>query len=133
MNNPFKSKTRTIHRSDRQIFELLSDFSVFSALVPEDKVREWEASPDHCSFQVDGIGKVALRVVERQPFSLIRASIETSYAENVFLQLNLHSTAPYETVVSLELQADINPMVRMMVAGKVQEFLDKLVDAMAAA
>ncbi len=132
MNNPFKSKTRTIHRSDRQIFELLSDFSVFSALVPEDKVREWEASPDHCSFQVDGIGKVALRVVERQPFSLIRASIETSYAENVFLQLNLHSTAPYETVVSLELQ-QTTPHGPDDGRGKVHEFLDKLVDSMAAA
>ena len=131
MESSFESKTGTIHRSDSQIFEFLSDFTHFSALIPEGKVSGWQATADHCSFEVNNIGKIAFRIVEKEPDKTIKAAIETAFAEDVFLWIQLKPAAPYETNVQLTLKADMSPMIKMMVAGKVTGFLDKLVDALA--
>lgn len=130
MESSFESKTGTIQRSDREIFDFLSNFTHFSSFIPADKIQDWEATPEQCSFQVDVVGKILFRLVEKEPSKTIKVAIESTFAQNVFLWVQLKASNPGETKAKLTLKADMNPMIKMMVGGRVKEFLDKLIDAL---
>ena len=57
------SKQQQILRPAAQIFPLISDFSLLTPAVA-DKVEDWQATADRCSFKAKGF-TVALRIDEK--------------------------------------------------------------------
>jgi carbon monoxide dehydrogenase subunit G len=130
METKFESRVGKVNASDDRVFAFLSDFNNFRQFIPSDKVENFESSPDHCNFSIPGMGNLNLRVVEKEPFKTIKVSGEGMVNQQFFLWLQLKPIDPAETHVKLTLKADVNPMVKMMVSKPVQNFLDKLVDAL---
>ena len=67
-----ESRTGKIRTSEEKIYTFLSNFNNFRKLIPEDKAKDWESTEDTCSFNVEGIGRFGLRIIEKEPNKLIK-------------------------------------------------------------
>jgi carbon monoxide dehydrogenase subunit G len=130
METKFESRIGTIQSSDEKIYNFLSNFNNFKNFIPSDKVEKFESSEDYCKFSVPGIGEVCLRIIEREPYKTIKVSGDGMANQKFFLWIQLKQAAENDTKVKLTMQADLNPMLRMVASKPLQEFLNKLVDAM---
>jgi carbon monoxide dehydrogenase subunit G len=130
METKFESKIGKIAGEQKNVYDFLSNFKNFTKLIPADKAQNWEATEDTCSFNVNGIGKFGLRIIEKEPHSLIKVTGTEDSKFNFFFWLQIKEAAPQDTRVKLTIQADLNPMVKMMASGPIQKFLDTLIDQM---
>ena len=67
-----ESKIGKINQSDEKIYNFISDFNNFKSIIPNDKVTDWESTPDSCTFKVEGIGKAKMKINESEPFKLVK-------------------------------------------------------------
>ena len=115
-----------------QIFPLISDFSLLTPAVA-DKVEEWQATPDTCSFKVKGFA-MKLRMVDKIEGKQVKImSDEGGVPIDFTFWIQLHEVTPTDTRIRFVLHAELNMMMRMLVGGKIQKGLDQAVEAFAAA
>lgn len=128
METKIESKVGKINGSAERVYNFLSNFNNFSRLVPPDKVKDWEADESHCHFTIEGIGEAGLQIIEKEPFSLIKITGEEGSKLNFFFWIQLKETEPNDTRIKLTINADLNPMVKMMATKPLQNFVDTLID-----
>jgi carbon monoxide dehydrogenase subunit G len=128
METKIESKIGKIANSPDKIYTYLSDFRNFSRLIPPDKVKNWQADENSCHFTVDMVGETGLRIIEKQPNSLIKITGVEGSKFDFFFWLQLKEVAPYDTRIKLTIKADLNPMMKMMSKKPLQNFVDTLVD-----
>lgn len=126
----YKSRQVRINKPDEAIYAVLSDFGNFTPIVA-DKVEEWTATEETCSFKVKGF-TVKLRMVEREPNKLVKITGDDLPFE-FFFWIQLKSVAPDDTRMLLTLRAELNMMMKMMIGGKLQKGLDDMAEKIAAA
>jgi len=115
--------------TEEAIYTFISDFTNFKDFLPTDKVRDWEASADHCSFNLPPLGKTGLRIIDKEPFKLIKISTdkaESKYGLTLWIQLK--EAGPGDTRIKLTAEPDVNPMLASMIKGQVASFLDQIVE-----
>ena len=125
-----ESKIGRLRTDDGRIYGFLSDCNNFQQFAANDKVKNWCADSDSCSFTIDGAGNVVFRIVERRPNDLIKFSIENAQAENIFLWVQLKNANPNDTRVKLTAKLEVNPVVRMFISKPLQQGLDKIVETL---
>ena len=126
------SKQQQIFRPAGQIFPLISNFTFLTPAVA-DKVEEWQADEDHCSFKVKGF-TVALRIEEKVENKHIKIVGDGGTVPMDFaFWIQLQEVSENDTRIRLVLHADLNMMMRMMLGKKLQSGLDQAVDGLAAA
>ena len=125
----YESKQVQIRRPAKMVYGMLSDFSNFTPILA-DRVEEWQATSDTCSFKAQGF-TVALRIVEREADKLIKIVSDggTPFAFTLWMQL--HEVAPDDTRMRLVAEVDLNMMMRMMIGGKISGALDQLAQQIA--
>ena len=127
----YESKQQQIRRSAEQIYSALSSFSNFTPMLA-DKVEEWQATDDECSFKVKGM-KMALRIVDREPNKTIKIQGADSNPMDFTFWLQLKEVAPYDTRMRIVVHAELNMMMRMMIGKKLQGAVDQMAEAIASA
>ena len=123
-----ESKIGKIENTDERIYNFLTDFNNFKHLIPADKIKNWQSDETSCSFTIDPIGNTGVKVIEKEPYKLIKlTNLEESKMDFTFwVQLKMLSET--DTRIKLTLEANLNPMIQAMAKKPLQEFLDKLVD-----
>jgi carbon monoxide dehydrogenase subunit G len=123
-----ESKTGKIPYSDERIFTFLSDFNNFKHLIPHDKIKGWQSDENSCRFTVDIIGEFGVKIIEKDPFRLIKLSGIDDNKYKLFFWVQLKQITAGETAIRFTIEADVNPMIQMIAKKPVEEFLDKLID-----
>jgi len=123
-----ESRIGKIENKDEVIFEFLSDFKNFDHLIPQDKVENWEASEDTCKFNISGIGEVGLKIIEKEPFTVIKYAGDNLAKVEFNLWIQLKQIEEMDTRVKITFKADLNPMLTMVAKKPLQEFVNILVD-----
>ena len=127
----YESKQQQIRRSAEQIYTALASFNNFTPMI-QDKVEEWSAEDDRCSFKVKGM-TVRLRMVEREPYKTIKIQGDDVNPIDFTFWLQLKEVAPYDTRMRIVVHAELNMMMRMMIGTKLQGAVDQMAEAIAAA
>ncbi|MBR4995460.1 MAG: polyketide cyclase [Alistipes sp.] len=130
----YESKQQQILKSADRIYPFISRFDMLTPAL-QDKVDEWQADEDSCSFKVKGF-TVKLRIVEREQNKLVKISGDdegTAAPIDFTFWLQLHQVSDNDTRIRLVLHAELNMMMRMMIGGKIQGGLDKAVEGLATA
>ena len=126
------SKQQQVLRPAEQIYAVISRFdNLMPALA--DKVEEWQATEDSCSFKAKGF-TVKLRMEEREPGKYVKVvgddgGVPMDFA--VWIQLQEVSAA--DTRLRLVLRIDLNMMMKMMIGNKLQGALDQIAEGIARA
>ncbi len=125
-----ESKVGTILHNDEKIYSFLTDFNNFENLIPADQVSNWQANENECSFEITGLGKTGMKIIEKEPFKLIKISDIESSKFNFFLWIQLKQVNENDTKVKVTIEPQLNQMMLMMVKKPLKQFVDKLVGQM---
>ena len=127
----YESKQQQIRRTAEQIYSALSSFNNFTPII-QDRVEEWNADDNVCSFKVKGM-PVRLKMVEREPNKTIKIQGDEGSPIDFTFWLQLKEVAPYDTRMRIVVHAELNMMMRMMIGKKLQGAVDQMAEAIATA
>lgn len=131
MSVKIKSKTALVSKAPYELYMVFTDMSNFVRFLPEDKKAEVTADYDSLHAVVQGFN-IGVRISERIPYSRIDFADDGAPFRFV---LSMHFDAapdPYKTNYHISLDADLNFMMKALLGSKLQEALDRIVDAIAA-
>ena len=122
-----KSEKVSINNSDKNIFTFLSDFNNFEKLMPE-QVINWQSTTEKCSFTIKGMADLAMRMSQLKEHSFISYASENSKPFAFTLNSHIENVNDHHTNVQLILNADLNPMLKMMAARPLKNFVNMLTE-----
>lgn len=126
------SKQQQILRPAEQIYAVISRFDNLTPAVA-DKVEEWQATEDTCSFKAKGF-TVRLRMEEREEPVLVKIVGDDGGVPMDFaFWIQLHKVSDCDTRLRLVLRIDLNMMMKMMVGNKLQGAIDQIAEGIAKA
>ncbi len=119
------SKQQQILRPAEQIYPVISRFDNLTPALA-DKVDEWQATEDRCSFKAKGF-TVKLRMEERiAPKQIKIVGDEGGVPVDFAFWIQLQQVAENDTRMRLVLHVELNMMMKMMIGGKLQDALDQI-------
>ncbi len=119
------SKQQQILRPAEQIYTVISRFDNLTPAL-SDKVEEWQATEDRCSFKAKGF-TVKLRMEERIASKQIKiVGDEGGVPVDFAFWIQLQEVAENDTRMRLVLHVELNMMMKMMIGGKLQDALDQI-------
>jgi carbon monoxide dehydrogenase subunit G len=125
-----ESRIGFIAENEEKIFAFLSNLNHIEPLIPKEKLSSWKFQEDSCRLGIPGLGEIGLRILEKEPYKLIKlgSGDDSAYAFSMWIQLK--KVSEKETRVKLTLNATLNPFLQVMAKKPLQNFLDTLVDRM---
>ena len=124
----YTSRQQQIRRSAQQIYDVVSRFDNLTPALA-DRVEEWQADEDTCSFKAKGF-TVKLRIAEKEaPKTIKIVGGDGGVPMDFAFWLQLKEVAPYDTRMRLVLHIDLNMMMRMMIGSKIQGAIDQIAEA----
>ena len=130
MTAHYTSKHGQVAKRPEESFMAFTDMRNFAQMVPQDKVKaEITADFDNLTATVQGF-RIGVRVDERQPYQLIRISSFESPVEFVAVLHFQPSQLPGRTDFWIDLDANLNFMMKTMLGSKLQQVIDKMVDSL---
>ncbi|MCR4959102.1 MAG: SRPBCC family protein [Prevotella sp.] len=129
----FESSIKTIPYPQENVYRNISDLSNLERIrdrVPSDKVQDFSFDTDTVSVSVPPVGQITMRIVERDEPKCVKFEAEQSPMPfNLWIQV-----LPIDEQTSkmkVTVKADIPFMLRGMVAGPLQDGVEKVADALA--
>lgn len=124
-----ESKTGRSEYPASKLYNFIADFRNFNNFIPQDKVSDWEADADQCSFKMDLLGKVALSIIEKESNKLVKIVSDPSVSQyNFNLWVQFREMEPNDTRIRITIEPLINKVMLTMVKSHLKNFVDSLVD-----
>lgn len=108
------SETNNTLSPIKYLFDFLTDFKNFKAVLPEDKVDNFQYAGGQCSFNIKGITPMTVKLVEKTPYSRILFSSEGLAKFNFNLAVIFTGEASEKGECKIELSGDLNPFIKTM-------------------
>lgn len=132
MATEIKSKHAVVSRPPYQLYMAFVDMRNFVQFLSEDKKKDVEADYDSIKAVVQGFS-VGIRVEDRIPYSRIDFCDDGApFRFSVSMHFDAAGSDPYKTDFYIEVSADLNFMMKMMLGSKLKDAMDKMVDGLAA-
>ncbi len=96
---------------------------------PDIKLDNFRATADECSFTVSSVGKIGVQITEREPSKLIKLTGSQTIPFKFTCWVQLLPTGPKTSKVKITLQAELNPMIKMMVDKHLKEGVNRIAEA----
>ena len=130
MTAHYTSKHGQVARRPEELYMTFTDLRNFAQMVPQGQVQaDIQADFDTLSVTVQGF-KIGVRVDDREPYRLIRLGSTESPVEFVGVLHFEPSVIPGRTDFWIDLDANLNFMMKTMLGGRLQDALDKIVDGL---
>jgi len=125
----YESKHGMVSVPAEQLYMSFTDLRVLTQSVPAEYRDSITADYDSLSITAKGF-TISVKVVERRPYDLIR--IEDDNAPIHFCAALHFVPADGGSDFSIELDAELNFMMKAMIGGRIKDALDKIVDGLVA-
>ncbi len=126
MSTKIESKKVIIANSAQAVFEFLNDFNNVKKLLPEDKISDWEATIDACSFKIQNAAIIPLVKKSTIPFSKIDIVGGEKAPFPFTLDIFINEKGANETEAYLFFNGDINMFLKMMVVKPLTALFDHM-------
>ena len=128
----FESSVKQIAYPVEDVYRNISDLSNLERVrdrVPEDKLNSFSFDRDTVSVNVDPVGDIKLRIIEREEGKCVKFETEqSSMPFNLWIQVLPVTETTSKMRVTV--QADIPFMLKGMVSGPLQDGVEKIADAL---
>lgn len=124
-----ESEIVEVDNSSENIFNYLSDFRNFEKLMPS-QVTNWTATNDECSFTLNGMATIGMKIVEKIPFQkiVINSNGKVPFDFQLFVYITEKGAA--KSVGQIVFESNLNPMMKMMVVKPLGNFFNMLAHRM---
>ncbi|MCU0455782.1 MAG: hypothetical protein MUE74_05720 [Bacteroidales bacterium] len=126
----FESRTARVGCSAEELYRFLTDIRNFEQFIPSGRFSDIRIERDTCTFSVNMLGKVNLRIGEQREFSEVVYSGNAMQVNDFSLSVKFSDTGSGQSEVRLAAQAHLNPFLKMLAAEPVKNFLETLVGEM---
>lgn len=116
-----------INKPAFKIFSFLTNFNNFQKLMPP-QVTNWQSTENDCSFTLSGMATIGMKIVEKTPNSLIKVSSNGKVPFDFTLDILFTETSPTQCIGQFIFDADLNPMMKMMVEKPLGKFFNLLAE-----
>ena len=119
----FKSPEVIVDRTAEDFFTKIGDLNNLKEIIPS-QIEDFDSTDTTCSFKMKGIPKLYLEIREKIKYSKISLTAKES---QVPFSLNCYITEKgKQCQARLEINAELNTMMKMMVEKPLTQFLDVL-------
>lgn len=127
----YESEIKTISSSEEVVFGILGDLNNMGKLKGQEPIAEklkiLDCDIDSCLLEVEGIGQVGFRIIEREPYKTIKfESFHLPVEMHAWIQLKQVTTN--DTKMRITLAAELPPMIKMMLNNKLSKGINMLAD-----
>ncbi len=122
-----ESKKVLVPAGRQKVFSYISDLNNFNSLLPEGRITDFESTADYCSFKVQGTATIDLHKADTGApgHMLLKSGEKSPFAFTLDIYLEDHGA---ETLVFQEMNADINPFLKMMVEKPLSNLFNYIVE-----
>ena len=129
----FESSVKQIPYSQQAVYNNISDLRNLEKVrdrVPEDKVRDFAFDEDTVSLNVAPVGELKLRICDREEPKCVKfEAVQSPVPFNIWIQVL--PVDEQNSKMKVTVKAELNPFIKGMVAGPLQDGVEKIVDALA--
>jgi len=127
----YQSEIKTISSSEEVVFGILSDLNHLEKLKKQDiasgKLKVLECNADSCLLEIEQIGRIGFRIVEKEAFKTIKfESFQLAVEVNAWI--HLEQITEKETKMELTMAANLPPLLKMMLNKKLERGINMLAD-----
>ncbi len=124
---------KQIPYSQEAVYRNISDLRNLEKVrdrIPEDKVKDFSFDADTISINVPPVGELKLRVVEREEPKCVKfETAQSPVPFNVWVQML--PVDEQSSKMKVTVKAELNPFIKGMVSGPLQDGVEKIADALA--
>jgi carbon monoxide dehydrogenase subunit G len=140
----YTSNVKVINHNEQVVFNYLSNFRNLSSYlnsgliekitekVPQIKITDFSSDQDSCKFNITGLGVAEIKIVNREPFKIIKVESSGGLPLSFIFWIQLMPVDNFQTKIRLTLHAEMSMMIKMMAGSKLEEGIDKLADTLSA-
>jgi hypothetical protein len=110
----------------RCLFEFLSDFKNFDAILPKDKIEDFKYSENECSFNIKGITPLTIKLNEKKAYDFIVYNSQGLSKFNFTLKVFFHGSPTEKGECKIELTGDLNPFIKAMAEKPLSNLVDQM-------
>jgi carbon monoxide dehydrogenase subunit G len=118
------SQEAQINTSAADVFTFLSDCQNIIHLLPEDKISDWKATTDECSFKVQKMATIPLVVKERVANSEIKMVSGEGAPFPFTLDIVIESVDDNSCKGHLVFNGEVNAFLKMMIEKPMSSLFD---------
>lgn len=126
----FESRSGKLTCNAEEVFAFVTDIRNFERFIPKGTINNWNAEKESCSFSVSMLGTVTLRLAEKEKYDKVVFTGDALKKNDFTLKLNISNNLKDPAEVKVSLNADLNPMMKMMAAKPIGQFLEILIREM---
>jgi carbon monoxide dehydrogenase subunit G len=126
----FKSRTGKLNCTPPEIFDFVTDIRNFRQFVPEGTIDDLQVGIDSCSFNISPLGNVSFSLSEKKPHNRVVYKGTVFQSNDFSLVLYIKENSSGRAEVNLNLAAHLNPLLKMMAAKPIGNFLEKMIEEM---
>lgn len=129
----FESSVKFVPYSQQAVYDNISDLRNLEKVrdrVPEDKVKDFSFDEDSVSLNVPPVGELKLRICERDEPKCVK--FETTQSPVPFhVWIQVLPVTETTSKMKVTVKAELNPFIKGVVAGPLQDGVEKIADALA--
>lgn len=129
----YESSIKTISSSEEVVFAMLSNLNNIEKIkdkLPQDKLEGLEFDADSVRFQIEALGQIGFRVVDREPYKTVKFESE-KIPMPIHVWIQLKQVAENDTRMKLTLKADLPFFIKKMVDEKLKEGVEQIANMLA--
>lgn len=123
----FISHEVEIPASSKAVFNFLRDLNNFEKMMP-DQVVNWKSTPDDCEFDIKGMAHISLVKSSEIPGKSVTVVSRPENPIELQIQGFIESENEHLSRVTLELAADLSPILKMMASAPLQNLVNIMAD-----
>jgi hypothetical protein len=126
----YESRTGKLSITAEECFTFVSDIRNFERFIPQESVSNWQSDRDSCSFSVSMLGTVSIHIVQKEEFCKVVFKGDALKKNDFELVLHILENINKIVDVKVVLNAELNPMMKMIAAKPIAQFLEMLISEM---
>ena len=123
----FTTPQTRVNASASKLFEMTGNCQSIAHYI-SDQVIDISATEDACTFTIENVAKVCLKILEKTPSTTVRFAAENDKNITLFLTLNYTKISENETDVEVDLDVDIPIFFKPVLQNPLQRFIETLSD-----
>lgn len=126
----FESRSGKLTCSAQECFEFTTDLRHFEGFVPDGTISNWKSEKESCSFTVSMLGTVRVRLTDKEKYKRVVYKGDALKKNDFELILNITGSGDQPAEVKVLLNAELNPMMKMIALKPIEQFLEMLIAEM---
>jgi carbon monoxide dehydrogenase subunit G len=126
----YESRTGKLDYTAEDVYYFMTDLRNFRRFIPPGTISDLKMEQDSCSFRVSALGTVNIHIGEKVMYNKIMFSGNALHVNDFSLIMDLHDTENRHSEVKVTLNAEMNPVLKMVASEPVRQFLETLVQEM---